>query len=134
MSLTQFKKLALGLVGIRFQKRVCTSFVIISLSFFYASAAKNAVDAMIARAVFLFLFCPQIYCVIKGQLISKCVLGLFTFFQKNWTKSSRQAVKSKLVRSIFGRNVRLKKSFRICLTFSEYQFNFLLKIVENFSA
>ena len=88
MSLTQFKKLALGLVGIRFQKRVCTSFVIISLSFFYASAAKNAVDAMIARTVFLFLFSPQIYCVIKAQLISKYLFGVFTFFQKTKEKSN----------------------------------------------
>ena len=53
----------------------------------------------------------------KGQLISKCLFGVFTFFQKtNENKSTRSKVK--FVHSFFGRNVGLKKSFRICLTFS----------------
>merc|ERR1719264_1204622 len=53
---------------------------------------------------------------IKGQLISKCLFGVFTFFQKTnenkWTSS-----KVEFVCSVFGRNFSLKKSFRICLTF-----------------
>ena len=52
----------------------------------------------------------------KGQLISKCLFGVFTFFQKtNENKSTSSKVE--FVRSFFGRNVGLKKSFRICLTF-----------------
>ena len=53
----------------------------------------------------------------KGQLISKCHFGVFTFFQKtNENKSTSSKVE--FVRSFFGRNIGLKKSFRICLTFS----------------
>ena len=53
----------------------------------------------------------------KGQLISKCLFGVFTFFQKtNENKSTSSKVE--FVRSFFGRNVGLKQSFRICLTFS----------------
>ena len=52
-----------------------------------------------------------------GQLISKCLFGVFTFFQKmNENKSTSS--KDEFVRSFFGRNVGLKKSFRICLTFN----------------
>ena len=52
----------------------------------------------------------------KGQLISKCLFDVFTFFQKmNVNKSTSSEVE--FVRSFFGRNVGLKKSFRICLTF-----------------
>ena len=52
----------------------------------------------------------------KGQLISKCLFGVFTFFQKmNENKSTSSKVE--LVYSFFGRNVGLKKSFRISLTF-----------------
>ena len=52
----------------------------------------------------------------KGQLISKCLFYVFTFFQKtNENKSTISKVE--FVRSFFGRNVGLKKSFRICLTF-----------------
>ena len=52
----------------------------------------------------------------EGQLISKCTFGVFTFFQKtNKNKSTSSRVE--FVHSFFGRNVGLKKSFRICLTF-----------------
>ena len=55
--------------------------------------------------------------LIKGQLISKCLFGVFTFFQKaNENKSTSS--KGEFVHSFFGRNVILKKIFRICLTFS----------------
>ena len=48
----------------------------------------------------------------KGQLISKCLFGGFTFFQKtNGNKSTRSKVE--FICSSFGRNVRLKKSFWI---------------------
>ena len=58
----------------------------------------------------------QHFCDAKGQFISKCLFGVFTFFQKtNENKSTNSKVK--FVRSFFGRNVRLKKSFRICPTF-----------------
>ena len=54
----------------------------------------------------------------KGQLISKCIFGVFTFFQKtNENKSTSSKVE--FVCSFFGSNVSLKKSFRICLTFKE---------------
>ena len=47
--------------------------------------------------------------IAKGQLISKCLFGVFTFFQKtNGNKSTS---------SLLGRNVGLYKSFRVCLTF-----------------
>ena len=40
----------------------------------------------------------------KGQLISKCLFGVFTFFQKtNENKSTSSKVE--FVRSFFGRNV-----------------------------
>ena len=56
----------------------------------------------------------------KGQLILKCLLGVFTFFQKmNENKSTGSKVK--FVRSFFGRNVGLQKTFRFCLTFSSVQ-------------
>ena len=46
----------------------------------------------------------------KGQLISKCLFDVFTFFQKTnenkWTSS-----KDEFVRSFFGRNVGLKNHF-----------------------
>ena len=53
----------------------------------------------------------------KGQLISKCLSGVFTFFQKTNENKSTSS-KNEFVRSFFGRNVGLKKSFRICLTFT----------------
>ena len=52
----------------------------------------------------------------KDQLISKCLFGVFTFFQKtDENKSTSSNVE--FVHSFFGRNVGLKESFRICLTF-----------------
>jgi hypothetical protein len=52
----------------------------------------------------------------KGQLISKCLFGVFTFFQTtNQNKSTSSKVE--FVCSFFGRNVGLKKSFPIFLTF-----------------
>ena len=52
----------------------------------------------------------------KGQLISKCLFGVFTFFQK---RNENKLISSKVgyVRSFSGRNVGLKKWFGICLTF-----------------
>ena len=48
----------------------------------------------------------------KGQLISNCLFVVFTFFQKtNENKSTRSKVE--FVRSFFGRNLGLEKSFRI---------------------
>ena len=50
--------------------------------------------------------------------------GAFTFFQKtNKNKSSGRKVK--FVRLFFGRNVGLKKLFRICLTFT------IIKLLQN---
>ena len=58
----------------------------------------------------------------KGQLISKCLFGVFTFFQEtNGNKVTSSKVQ--FVHSFFGRNVSLKKSFRICLTFKLNFFN-----------
>ena len=52
----------------------------------------------------------------KGQLISKSLFGVFTFFQK--TKENKlTSSKVELDRSFFGRIVGLKKSFQICPTF-----------------
>ena len=52
----------------------------------------------------------------KGQLISKCIFGVFNFLQ---TKDENKSHSSKIeyVRLLFGGNVDLKKSFRFCLTF-----------------
>ena len=61
----------------------------------------------------------------KGQLISKCLFGVFTFFQKT-NKNKSTSSKVEFVPSFFGRNVGLKKSFRICLTFSRTSFLFLI--------
>ena len=52
----------------------------------------------------------------KGHSMLIYHFGAFTFFQKmNENKSTSSKVE--FVRSIFGRNVALKESFRICLTF-----------------
>ena len=57
---------------------------------------------------------------VKGHLISKCLFGVFTFFQKtNETKSTSS--KNEFDHSFFGRNFGLKKSFRICLTFTSIE-------------
>ena len=53
----------------------------------------------------------------KGQLISKCLFGIFKFFQKTNENKSHSS-KVEFVCSFFGRNVSLKKSFRLCLTFT----------------
>ena len=56
---------------------------------------------------------------VKGQLISKCLLSVFTFFQnRNEKKSTSSRVN--FVRSFFERKVALKKSFQICLTFRTF--------------
>ena len=44
----------------------------------------------------------------KGQLISKCLFGVDLRFHNS---------KVEFIRSFFGRNVGLEKSFRLCLTF-----------------
>ena len=51
-----------------------------------------------------------------GQLISKCLFGVFTFFHKTNENMSTSS-KVVFVRSFFGRNVGLK-SFWICLIFT----------------
>ena len=54
----------------------------------------------------------------KGQLISKCLFGVFNFLQNmNENKSHRSKIE--FVHSVFGGNVGLKKLFRLCLTFSK---------------
>ena len=61
---------------------------------------------------------------IKGHLISKCLFGVFAFFQKtNENKSTSSKVE--FVRSFFGRKVSLKKSFRIRLTFNQFQMKYI---------
>jgi len=54
---------------------------------------------------------------VKGQLISKYLSGVFNFLQKtNENKSHSSEIE--FIRSFFGGNVSLEKSFRFCLTFS----------------
>ena len=53
----------------------------------------------------------------KGYLISKCLFDAFTFFQKT-NENKPTSSKVEFVSSFFGRNVGMKKWFRICLTFS----------------
>ena len=53
----------------------------------------------------------------KGRSISKCLFGVFTFFQKT-NKNKSTSSKVEFVCSFFGRKVDLKKSFRICQTFT----------------
>ena len=52
----------------------------------------------------------------KGQLISKCIFGVLNFLQKT-NKNKSHSSKIEFIRSFFGENVDLKKSFRFCLTF-----------------
>ena len=52
----------------------------------------------------------------KGQLISKCIFGIFTSFKKRNEKKSTSS-KVEFVRSFLGRNISLKVSIWICLTF-----------------
>ena len=47
---------------------------------------------------------------IKGQLISKCLFGVSTFFQKT-NKNELTSCNGKVVCSFFGRNVSLKNIF-----------------------
>ena len=51
---------------------------------------------------------------VKGQLISKCLFGVFNFFQKTPRFHSSRV---EFICLFFGRNVGLKKSFWLCLTF-----------------
>ena len=54
----------------------------------------------------------------KGQLISKCLFGIVNFFQ-NTNENKSHSSKVEFIRSFFWRNASLKKSFRLCLTFSD---------------
>ena len=54
----------------------------------------------------------------KGQLISKCLFGVFNFLQKT-NKNKSHSSKFEFFSSFFGGNVGLKKSFRFCLTFKK---------------
>ena len=47
--------------------------------------------------------------VIKGQLISNCLFGVFTFFQRKKNENKSTNSKVEFVRAFFGRNVDLKK-------------------------
>ena len=61
----------------------------------------------------------------KGQLISKCLFGVFNFFQKNERKQVNlryHSTKVEFICSFFGRIVVLKKSLRLCLTFNFCRF------------
>ena len=122
---------------------VCDSFLFRAVHYYLGSVScdvklmPNPSDTVRENNTFLFLFllpcCNRKYesknlfwniLFPKGQLISKCLFGVFTFFQKtNENKSTSSKVK--FVCSFFGRNVGLKKSFRICLTFS-FLVSFLL--------
>ena len=56
----------------------------------------------------------------KGQLIFEMSFWCLQFLLKNERKQvdlRYHSSKVKFVRSFFGRNIGLKKSFRICLTF-----------------
>ena len=48
--------------------------------------------------------------LVKGQLISKYLFGVFTFFQKT-NENKLTSSKVKFVHSFFGRNVGLKNHF-----------------------
>ena len=58
----------------------------------------------------------QMQHIFKGQLISKCLFGVFTFFQKT-NENKLTSSKVGYVRSFFERIVGLKKTLRLCLTF-----------------
>ena len=62
---------------------------------------------------YFYLFFP----ICKGQIISKWFFGVFDFLQKT-NKNKYHSSKVQFVCSFIGRNVSLKKSFRLCLTFS----------------
>ena len=54
---------------------------------------------------------------LKGQLISKCLFGVFNFLQKT-NKNKSHSSKIEFLCSFFGGNVGLKKLFQLCLTFT----------------
>ena len=54
---------------------------------------------------------------VEGQLISKCLFGVFNFLQKTNQNKSHSS-KIEFVRLFFGGNLGLKKSFRFCLNFT----------------
>ena len=59
----------------------------------------------------------------KGQLISKGLFAIHEFFQEEKEKDLiivLSGKKHEFVRSFFGRIVGLKKTLRLCLTFSTY--------------
>ena len=71
----------------------------------------------------------------KGQLISKCRFGAFNFFQKtNKNKSTWGiiVVKSNLFVRFFGRNVGMKKSFQLGLTFRVFCFLLSLRLLTSY--
>ena len=79
----------------------------------------GSVDARISASVTPRLPLIEIFIIKapKGQLISKCLFGVFSFFQKPIENKSTSS-KVEFDHSFFGRNVSLKKSFQIFLTFS----------------
>ena len=68
--------------------------------------------------------------VSKGQLISKCLFCVFNFFQKTNENKSHSS-KIEFVRSFFGGNIGLKKSFRFLLTFKKSLLNDLYGLKSN---
>ena len=94
---------------------ICIDFMIFLTSYTELSRACQASMKLISDRQF-----TQIYLEnsnkkmnTKGQLISKCLFGVFIFFQKtNGNKSTSSKIE--FVHSVFGRNVGLKKLFRIC--------------------
>ena len=59
--------------------------------------------------------------MLKGQLISKGLFGVFNSSKKNKQKQVNlryHTSKVEFVCSVFGRNISLKKLLRLCLTFS----------------
>ena len=80
------------------------------------------------------------YSTTKGQLISKCLFGVFNFFQKNEQKQADlrfHCNKVEFICSFFGRNIGLEKSFRLCMTFGKvmsvgsFGDPFIQKILQN---
>ena len=64
----------------------------------------------------------------KGQLISKSLFVVFNFFQKtnkNKFELRYHSSKVEFVCLFFGRNVGLKKSFWLCLTFNKFKRHWL---------
>ena len=62
--------------------------------------------------------CTMAMAITKGQIILKCLFGVFNFLQKTNENKSHSS-KIEFVCSFFGGNVGLKKSFRLFLTFSK---------------